>query len=101
MLDGDIPILFGDAEPFVRGLHIAADVDARPTRRRAQLIEYKLADPHLRIVAGTHKESAERLIGCQAADEIIGYGGKRIVSAKPLVKRVFALSRNAPSGSNE
>src|SRR5258705_10549534 len=100
MLHGNVPVLFGDAEAFVRGLHVAADVNARPAGRRAQLIDYQLADPHLRIVAGPHKEPADRLVGCQPADELIGYGGKRIVSAKALVERAFALSRKTPTGSH-
>src|SRR5258705_7980662 len=100
MLHGNVPVLSGDAEAFVRGLQVAADVKARPACRRAQLIDYQLADPHLRIVAGPHKESADGLVGCQPADELIGHEGKRIVSAKSLVERVFALSRNTPSGSN-
>src|SRR6266403_269044 len=100
MLDGDVPILFGDSQPLVRGLHVAADVHARSACRGAQLIDDKLANSHLRIIACPDKESAKGLVSRQPRNELIGYGGKCIVSAKPLVQRGALLSRSGPSGSN-
>src|ERR1700730_1707283 len=99
VLNRDVPIFFGYAEPFMCGLHVAPYVHARPAGCRAQLIEYQLANPHLRIVARSNKKATKSLVGCKPNDEIIGHRSQRVVSAEPLVERVAALGRSNPGAA--
>src|SRR6266849_4387448 len=61
-LDRCVPVLFGDAKSRVRGLRVAADVDARPARGKAELVDDKLADPLERIGAVTDEEAGQARI---------------------------------------
>src|ERR1044071_891702 len=59
----DVPIFFGDAQPLVRSLHIAANVQARPARRRAQLIDHELPDLLLGVGTRSDEEAANLGVG--------------------------------------
>src|ERR1700752_2365455 len=58
-LDRDVPVLFGDAEACVRGLHVAAGVDAWATGCEAELVDDVLTDPLDRVAAVTGEEAGE------------------------------------------
>src|SRR5207247_45548 len=70
----------------MRGFRIAADVDARAAGGEAELVDDELPDPLDRIGAVTHEEAGQAWIAGEAADEIVGDRGKRIVAAQALVQ---------------
>src|SRR5438128_1925664 len=94
MLHRDVPIFFGYAQPFVRGLHISAEVHARPASRRTELIDDKLTNPCLAVIAQPDKEPTKFRVSRKPNDEIVSHRRQRVVSAEPLVQRVALLSRS-------
>src|SRR5262249_45046145 len=97
VLNRYVPIFLGYPGTLVRVLHVGADINARPTGSCTKLVYNQLTHSHLRTIACTHKESAERLVGRETDDEIISNFGQSIVSTEPLVQRVAVLGRNAVS----
>src|SRR5207302_2310943 len=84
MLHRRVPILFRDAEARVRGLHVAADVDARAARRRAELIDDKLPYALERVGAVPGEKARELRIADQPSDKIVADRGNCVVAAEPL-----------------
>jgi len=68
-------------------LHVTTDIEAGPARGVAEEVDDMLTDAFLRISAGALEKPPNLGIGGQAADEVIGNRGERVVSAEPLVKR--------------
>src|SRR5262245_36713568 len=63
MFDRRVPVLFGNLQPLVRGLHIAPGVDAGAAGRLAEKINDQLADTFLRAFADANEKTAELFIG--------------------------------------
>src|ERR1700704_430976 len=63
MLNRGVPVLFGDAEAGVRGLHVAADINAGSAGCRAQLVDDQLAYPLDRVGPVPDEELGELRIG--------------------------------------
>src|SRR5262249_21952485 len=59
----DLPIRFGDAEPFVGRLHVASGVDARPPSQLTQEIDEVLAEFFEAPFAMAGKDPAQLLVG--------------------------------------
>jgi hypothetical protein len=71
----------------VRGLHVAAGVDARTARRGAELVDDELTDALDRVLAVTGEELRQLRIAGELAEKIIGDRSECIVTADALVER--------------
>src|SRR5215472_4699770 len=94
IFDRGIPVRFADAQSRVRGLRVAAGVDARSAGYGAELVDDVLADALDRIGAAPGEELRELRIARELAQEIVGDGGECIVSANALVERGRRLLRH-------
>jgi hypothetical protein len=100
--DRRVPVLVGDAQTGMGGLHVASGIDARPAGRRAQLIDDQLANALDRVGAVADEELAELLIGGEPAKEIVGDCGECVVAAEPLVQcRLLGLDWHAIASASK
>src|SRR5437870_5621361 len=60
-----VPIIAGDSQTVVRGLHVATGVEARAASGSAKLIDHVHANLFQRILAVADKELGEFLVGDQ------------------------------------
>src|SRR5262249_1618555 len=67
--------------PLGSRLNCGTDVTARPAGRRAKLIDHKLTNPCLAVIAQPREEPANLRVGRKPHDEIIGHRLQRVVSA--------------------
>jgi hypothetical protein len=81
-----LPFGFGDTEAGVRGLHVAANVDAGTAGEGAELIDEQLAGAEVGIGAATEGEASEARIGPEEREEVINYPGDGIVPTEAPVE---------------
>src|SRR5690349_13823464 len=89
-----VPVSLGNAQTFVDSSHFASGVNARTSRRRAELIEDVLAQTLLRVFAKSREESFEPLVSRQAMNEIIHHQSDRVITTESCVKRLLLLGAN-------
>src|SRR3954447_11511726 len=68
----------------MRRLHVAASINTRSTRRRADLVRQLAAQP---LNVGTLEEPVDAPVGGDVLDRLVDHGLDRVIAAKPLIKR--------------
>jgi hypothetical protein len=72
----------------MRTFHIASEVDARPTGKRAKLLHGQLLHTRFRVEASSRAESRKAGVLFNALKQVSDYSGDRVISAQPFVKRL-------------
>jgi hypothetical protein len=79
-----IELAVADPHAGMRRLHVAARIDAGPTRRDADLVG-ELAAQARNIGAG--EEVVDALVGGDVLDRLVDHRLDRVIAAKPLIER--------------
>ena len=81
-----LPFGFRYAQPPVCALHIPADIDARPSGKRAELLDSQLLYARFRIETSSGTEAHKARILFQSLKKIIDHSGNDVISTEPLIK---------------
>lgn len=99
MFDGNVPIVFCDAQAGVGGFHVLAGVGAGPAGGVAEEVDHVLTNSRETFFVVSRKEALQLGVGGQAADKVVGNRGEGVIAAESMIERWLLLGDSLRGGA--